>query len=50
MAWRRYAWDPFEEMRRMEEWMDRMFGEIRPYYLGRRALPGAFCEVKKNMR
>ena len=32
---RRYLWDPFEELRRVEDWMDRMFRE--PYY--RRALP-----------
>ena len=45
MAWRRrYMWNPFEELRRMEEWMDRMFRETGPYYLGRRALPEAAGE------
>jgi HSP20 family protein len=41
MVWRRrYIWDPFEELRRMEEWIGREFGEIGPDYFGRRALPG----------
>ncbi len=45
MAWRRrYIWDPFEELRRMEEWMDKMFRETGPYYVGRRALPEAAGE------
>jgi HSP20 family protein len=41
MVWRRHFRDPWEEMRRMEEWMDRMFRETWPYYAERRALPGA---------
>jgi len=45
MVWRRrHVWDPFEELRRMEEWMDRVSREIGPYYLGRRALPEAAGE------
>jgi len=39
MVWRRYVRDPWEELRRMEEWMDRMFRETWPYYAERRALP-----------
>ncbi len=45
MVWRRrYIWDPFEELRRMEELVDRAFGETGPDYFGRRALPGATGE------
>nr|QNO58240.1 hypothetical protein DKLEMCON_00022 [Methanosarcinales archaeon ANME-1 ERB7] len=45
MVWRRrYIWDPFEELRRMEELVDRAFGETGPDYFGRRALPGAAVE------
>ncbi len=45
MVWRRrYIWDPFEELRRMEELADRAFGESGPDYFGRRALPGATGE------
>jgi HSP20 family protein len=44
MVWRRHFRDPLEEMRRMEEWMDRMFRETWPYYVARRALPGAAGE------
>lgn len=41
MAWRRYFRDPWEDLRRMEEWMDRMFRETwMPYYMERKALPG----------
>ncbi len=40
MVWRRYMRDPWEELRRMEEWMDRMFRETwMPYYMERKALP-----------
>ncbi|NAS89457.1 Hsp20/alpha crystallin family protein [ANME-1 cluster archaeon AG-394-G21] len=45
MVWRRKnIWDPFEELRRMEELVDRAFGETGPDYFGRRALPGAAGE------
>lgn len=45
MVWRRrYIWDPFEELRRMEELIDRAFGERGPDYFGRRALPRAAGE------
>jgi len=45
MVWRRrYIWDPFEELRRMEEFVNRAFGETGPDYFGRRALPGATGE------
>ena len=41
MAWKRYFRDPWEDLRRMEEWMDRMFRETwMPYYMERKALPG----------
>jgi HSP20 family protein len=43
MAIRRRYWDPLEELRRMEEWMNKMFRETGPYYL-RRALPEAVGE------
>jgi HSP20 family protein len=40
MVWRRYLRDPFDELRRMEEWMDRVFRETwMPYYMERQALP-----------
>lgn len=40
MVWRRYLRDPFDELRRMEEWMDKVFRETwMPYYMGRGALP-----------
>ena len=40
MVWRRYIRDPWEELRRMEEWMDRMFRDTwMPYYMERKALP-----------
>lgn len=49
MVWRRF--DPWEELRRMEERMDRMFREIWPYYAERRALPGVegeeFAEIAR---
>ena len=42
MVWRRYLRDPFDELRRMEEWMDRVFRETWvPYYIERQALPKA---------
>jgi|AHKK01.1.fsa_nt_gi HSP20 family protein len=45
MVWRRrYIWDPFEELRRMEEFVGRAFGETGPEYFGRQALPGATGE------
>jgi HSP20 family protein len=44
MAWRRQIREPWEELRRMDEWMDRMFREIWPYYMERKALPGAAGE------
>lgn len=44
MAWRRHFRDPWEELRRMEEWMDRMFRETWPYYMERKALPKAAGE------
>jgi len=44
MVWRRHIRDPWEELRRMEDWMDRMFRETWPYYLERKALPGAAGE------
>lgn len=45
MVWRRrYMWDPFGELRRMEEFVDRAFGETGSDYFGRRALPGATGE------
>jgi HSP20 family protein len=41
MAWKRYFRDPWDDLRRMEEWMDRMFREMwMPYYTERKALPG----------
>jgi HSP20 family protein len=40
MVWKRYLRDPFDELRRMEEWMDRVFRETWvPYYMERQALP-----------
>lgn len=44
MVWRRYVWDPWEELRRMEDWMDRLFRETWPYYAERKALPKAAGE------
>lgn len=37
-------WDPFEELRRMEDLISRTFGEVGHEYFGRRALPGAAGE------
>lgn len=40
MVWKRYLRDPFDELRRMEEWMDRVFRETWvPYYMERQTLP-----------
>ena len=45
MIWRRrYLWDPFEELREMEELISRTFGEAGRDYLDKRALPGAVGE------
>jgi HSP20 family protein len=45
MMWRRkYLWDPFEELRQMEELISRTFGEAGRDYLVKRALPGAVGE------
>ena len=45
MIWRRrYLWDPFEELREMEELISRTFGEAGRDYLVKRALPGAVGE------
>ncbi len=42
MSWRRYVRDPWDDLRRMEAWMDRMFRETwMPYYMERKALPEA---------
>ncbi len=46
MVWRRrHIWDPFEELRQMEEWMERAFGDVGRDYIGRRALPGVTGEA-----
>ncbi len=36
---RRWWWDPFEELRRMQERMSRIFNELEPLFGERRALP-----------
>lgn len=47
MVLRRYGWDPLDELRRMEEWMERYFRETMPYYtdVARRVLPRTAEEV-----
>jgi hypothetical protein len=48
VVWRRHIRDPWEVLRRMEDWMNQMFRETWPYYLERKALPiAAGEEVKK---
>ncbi|HDM35659.1 MAG TPA: Hsp20/alpha crystallin family protein [Candidatus Syntrophoarchaeum butanivorans] len=42
---RRWIWDPFEELRRMQEWMDRVFGEL---YEETRLLPAPGEEVERT--
>ncbi|MHC1567887.1 MAG: Hsp20/alpha crystallin family protein [Candidatus Syntropharchaeales archaeon] len=42
---RRWIRDPFEELRRMQEWMDRIFGEV---YEETRMLPSAVEEVERT--
>ena len=44
MVWRRYIRNPWEELQRMEEWMDRMLRAEWPYYVERKALPRAAGE------
>ena len=49
MVWKRYLRDPFDELRRMEEWMDRVFRETWvPYYMERQALPKAAEELAET--
>ena len=47
MVWRRYGRDSLDELRRMEEWMEKRFHETMPYYadVARRVLPKTVEEV-----
>ncbi|MCW7077053.1 MAG: Hsp20/alpha crystallin family protein [Candidatus Syntrophoarchaeum sp.] len=45
---RRWPLDPFEEIRRMREWMDEVVGEVAPIYEGARLLPGMGEEVVRT--
>jgi HSP20 family protein len=40
--------DPFEEIRRMREWMDEVFGEVAPVYEGARLLPSLGEEITRT--